>query len=385
MTQTRPYALALGGLLAMAAAMGIGRFVYTPILPEMIADLGLSKSSAGFIASANFTGYLVGALAAARPTFANQPRTWLLAALTASAVTTMAMGWGEALSWQAALRFIGGATSAFVIVCASTLVLRRLTQADGPLPTAVHFAGVGVGIALSSIIVAALTAAEASWRLSWLGTGTLALLAVPLVARLVGSAEPAHPADPIAPEKPQDPRPLRLVIAAYGLFGLGYVITATFIVTIVREDPGLAAIEPWIWLLVGLTAVPSVALWSWLASKIGLLQALAAACALEAIGVALSVELPSTLGLALSATLLGGTFMGITALGLTAARTLSTGTPQRAIAFATASFALGQAVGPVLAGVMVDWLGGFRVPSLMAAGALMIAAVLAVAASKKSR
>lgn len=369
----------------MAAAMGIGRFVYTPILPEMIADLGLSKSAAGFIASANFTGYLAGAIAAARPIFATAPRSWLLAALTASAVTTMAMGWGEALSWQAALRFIGGAASAFVIVCASTLVLRRLTQADGLLPPAVHFAGVGVGIALSSIIVAALTMAEASWRLSWLATGILALLTVPLVARLVAQAEPIRPDEPTAPEKPQDPRPLRLVIAAYGLFGLGYVITATFIVTIVREDPALAPIEPWVWLLVGLTAIPSVALWSWLAAKIGLLQALAAACATQAIGVALSVELPSTLGLALSAALLGGTVMGITALGLTAARTLSTGTPQRAIAYATASFALGQAVGPVLAGVMVDWLGSFRPPSLMAAAGLLVAAGLALGASKQSQ
>ncbi|MEO1249914.1 MAG: YbfB/YjiJ family MFS transporter, partial [Pseudomonadota bacterium] len=163
-----------------------------------------------------------------------------------------------------------------------------------------------------------------------------------------------------------------------------YVITATFIVTIVREDPTLAIIEPWIWLLVGLTAIPSVALWSWLATKVGLLQALAAACTLEAIGVALSVELPSTLGLVLAATLLGGTFMGITALGLTAARTLSTGTPQRAIAYATASFALGQAIGPVLAGVMVDWLGSFRLPSLIAAAALLISAGLCLWAKTQS-
>jgi len=385
LSQRRPYALAIGGMLAMAAAMGIGRFVYTPILPEMIADLGLSTSVAGFIASANFVGYLVGAVAAAWPAFSSAPRNWLLLALAISAGTTMAMGWGEGLVWQSALRFIGGVASAFVIVCSSTLVLRRLTVADGPLPPAIHFAGVGLGIALSSVAVAILTGADVSWRLAWLTTGAIALTAIPFVAWLIGPTEVENPATPSTTDKPQDPRPLRLVIIAYGLFGFGYVITATFIVTIVREDPALAVIEPWVWLLVGLTAIPSVALWSWLATKVGLLTAFAAACVLEAIGVALSTELPSTLGLALSAALLGGTFMGITALGLTAARNLSGSQPQRAIALATASFALGQAIGPMVAGIMVDQLGSFRPPTLMAAAALMIAMGLSLRAGAAQR
>ena len=63
----RPRALAIGGLIAMAAALGIGRFIYTPILPPMIEELGLGKGQAGLIAGANFTGYLAGALAAASP------------------------------------------------------------------------------------------------------------------------------------------------------------------------------------------------------------------------------------------------------------------------------------------------------------------------------
>ena len=107
----------------------------------------------------------------------------------------------------------------------------------------------------------------------------------------------------------------------------GYVITATFLVTIVRQTREIHALEPWIWILFGLAAVPSVPLWQMVGRKIGLAKAYAVACVMEAAGVAASVEWVTIPGACVSALLLGGTFMGLTALGLMSARELSGGRP----------------------------------------------------------
>src|SRR3954471_15177532 len=107
-----PLRLALGGAVAMGCAMGIGRFVYTPVLPFMAESIPLTASAAGWIASANFLGYLLGALATSFR-LPGSPKLWLLGALAASAVTTGAVGIWSSVELIAALRFLGGVASAF--------------------------------------------------------------------------------------------------------------------------------------------------------------------------------------------------------------------------------------------------------------------------------
>ncbi len=378
-------ALALGGMLALASAMGIGRFVYTPILPAMTEALGLSKAEAGLIASANFMGYLAGALLAAAPRLPGGRRAWFLAALAVSAATTAAMAASGSMTAFLSLRFAGGAASAFVLVFGSALVLDHLAVTGRTGFASIHFAGVGVGIAASAILIAALRATGADWQLLWLASGALAAIVIPVCARLVPGARPAAetPASRAATSGGL-PRGLGPLALCHGLFGFGYVVTATFLVAVVGNAPGAQTWGPAVWLVVGLSAAPSTAIWGRAGARFGALRTYGPACLLEAAGIAAGGLWPTPVGALLAASLLGVTFMGITALGFAAARTLAPDRQHRSFALMTAGFGVGQIAGPVMAGFLLDRTGSFALPSLIAAAALATAAIIAAIAAARS-
>jgi predicted MFS family arabinose efflux permease len=382
-----PDSLALGGLFALAAAMGIGRFVYTPILPFMSEKLQLSADEAGLIAAANFLGYLVGALAGAAKSLPGKPRNWFLGGLLASALTSAAMAMTTDLWAFLAIRFFSGIASAFVLVFSTSLILERLNAAGRGGLSALHFAGVGCGIAFSALLIGGLDFLGTDWRGLWLASGaaTLVFLLISLTLVPLRTPQKSTHATGLPPQSTSrdyvNGGLVRLVLA-YGLFGFGYVITATFVSTIARTTPSLQPSEPFVWLSVGICAAPSIFLWNKAAGAFGARRAFALACVLEAFGVALTV-ISEDPGLFLfGAALLGITFMGITALGLMEARRqASVGGPaaiRQMLAILTASFGLGQVIGPWFAGRLHAVTGSFEAPSLAAATALLVAAALVV-------
>lgn len=373
---------AWAGMLALASSIGIGRFSYTPILPSMAAALHLSRSQAGLIASANFAGYLAGALAAAwRPPVS---RAWLAASLATGCATTAAMALLSTMAGFLALRFAGGAASAFVMVLGTAAALDTLAAADRPGLAWIHYSGVGLGIAASAAAITVLDASGAGWRQLWLAAGLLSAAAATLPAvvlrqprvRSVG-AVPARDATL--------PRGLASLSACHALFGFGYVVTATFLVAMVRLSPAARSLEPVAWLAVGLAAAPSTLAWNWVAARNGVRTAYAAACCLEAAGVLLGGLWPSPAGLLAAACFLGATFMGLTALGFAAARELGQASQARSFAALTAAFGAGQVVGPAVGGALADVSGSYAAGSAIAASALLAAAGIVLAGRQPAR
>ncbi len=379
MDRQSPWPLALGGLLSLAVAVGIGRFVYTPILPFMVDALGLTKGQAGWIASANYAGYLIGALAASSPGLKGSRRLWMIGALLVCCLTTAAIGFLDSIWALMVIRCIGGVASAFAFVYASALVVERLLELNRGGLSAVHFGGVGVGITLSALIVTGTVWAGGDWRGQWFGAGAVSFIAAVLVFFLV----PEHRGETRVHEKGRFKPGLFALILAYGLFGFGYIITATFLMAIVRDTESARQLEPVIWLVVGLTGVPSVALWMAVSRRYGVLRTYALACLAEAIGVSASVLWVSPVSLVISGMLLGGTFIALTALGLVGGRTFTTGDPRQVVGWMTAAFGFGQIIGPTFAGSLYDMSGSFLPSSLAAVGALMVSSVMVYRISRQ--
>ncbi|MFC5036501.1 YbfB/YjiJ family MFS transporter [Tianweitania sediminis] len=367
---------AAAGLTGMAAVMGIGRFVFTPILPAMMVGLDMNASEAGWIASANYVGYLLGAILAGGGWGQGREYRVATSSLVLSAVLLLIMGLTENYPLMLAVRFLAGMASAFTMVFLSTIVFARLALLGRSDLQGTFFAGVGVGMMLSAAITGLLYLGGAEWWWGWIGSAVvaggasvLALIFLEPPARLSGPAtrEPPLPAG----------RPLQALIVAYGLFGAGYIVTATFLIAIVRAGNGGPLTESAVWLVTGLAVIPSMPLWSFLARRIGLTATFAVGLVVEAIGVTASVATGGFLGPFIGGALLGGTFVAVTSLGVQAGRLLAKQSPRRAMAVMTSAFGLGQMIAPVLAGYVADWTGSFTVPSLGAAFVLLLAAAIA--------
>ena len=360
----------------MVAALGIGRFAYTPLLPEMVAAYGWDFAQAGDLASVNFLGYLIGALLARAAAESRLIHVWIACSLMASAGTTY-LG-AEATSYVAwlAVRAASGIASAYCLVTVTTLVMRALAQ-SGPGAAkwdSVHFSGVGIGMVLSILVVAnpALVATH------WANLGALSALLLAIAWFLLGRIRaPVAAARTAAANVVEDSRALWGLIVGYGLFGFGYVVSATFIVAIADVHPDLGEIKPMqVWLVAGCALIPSVPVWVLCAERIGLMRTLQIAYLLEAVGVLLTVFGGSVWLLFAGAVCLGGTFAAITALGLSAAGRIAPSRAAFAISTMTVAFAVGQLLGPAVAGRMADAFGSFVWPSALACALLVIAALL---------
>lgn len=337
--------------------MGIGRFIYTPILPFMEADLGWSKSDGGLVASANYLGYLVGALAAAWMRLPGGSRKWFLGALLASAATTAAMAVADGMVANLIVRFASGLASAFVLVLASSLVLARFTRAGRPELFSLHFSGVGTGVAVSGVLVSVLAAIGWDWPSFWLAGGMLALGCWFLAMWLVPPGDDAMD-DPVVSRQEHGALggPMRRLIVSYGLFGFGYVILATFISAMVRDTPAIQWLESSIWIIVGVAGAVSVAFWNAIGQRWGYGFSYAAAALTQATGT-MVCTLATAPAVVFGAITLGGTIVALTAVGVIHARKLTPHDPRLVLGIMTGVFGIGQVLGPIFAGVVGDATG----------------------------
>lgn len=347
-----PAVLTLAGMLSLAAAMGVGRFAFTPMLPLMIRDGQLDLAYGGWLAAVNYAGYLAGALTAAR--LRMRAGTLGVLALLVTAALTAAMALPVPTAWLL-WRFLAGMASAWAFIATAVWCLGALARQPNPMWASTVYTGVGGGIAVTGLYCLAGGVAGLGARTMWLQLGALALLLtvpVMLVLRRLQAAPPPVPAAAAAASPGAAPA-IRGIVLCYGAMGFGYILPATFLPVLARgviDDPrwfGLA------WPIFGTTAVVSTLLSGWWLRRASRLQVWAVTQA----GMGLGALLPSLWlngwTIALSALLVGGTFMVITLAGVQEIRARVPGNPTRWVSRMTTAFAIGQIAGPASSALLL--------------------------------
>ncbi|WP_286822761.1 MULTISPECIES: YbfB/YjiJ family MFS transporter [unclassified Idiomarina] len=370
---------ALEAALILAVGMGFGRFAYTAILPHMVEEGVLSVWAGSVAATLNYGGYLAGSLLAIYIKAHNANRMCLWSIIgTAVFMALLALPLPSLVI--IAVRFIAGVFSAFSMVAASLWLLERRGHAHhAPL----LFAGVGFGIALSAELIVLADWLQLSSFEMWLMLALLALILGIIVFNglfrnnsLVGSRHKA---------KTRNSRSvisIKPLIFCYGLAGLGYIITATYLPFLVHQVlPEIDSSH--IWAVFGIGAMPSCFIWHKVHQRLGTQLALQINLGIQALGVALPAMGSSAFHFLLSAVLVGGTFMGTVTIAMSAAQGAAHRTRFNLLAIMTFSYGVGQIVGPLLAEMLRAYSQTFTSSLITGALALLLAGITVIGLVKQ--
>ncbi len=377
--------VAMAGLLALAVAMGIGRFAFTPLLPMMLRDGELDLAGGAALASANYVGYFIGALICIR--WQRDAASTVRAGLVATVLLTLAMGAHvgsgvapASLQWVwIALRGAAGIVSAVVFVFVSGWCLQQLAQRGRAELAGIAFCGPGLGIVVTGLAAGGMVTSGWPAAAGWLCFGVLAALLVGLLwTTMQGGTAPRRAASGRAAMTAET----HWLAAGYGLAGFGYIITATFLPVMARAALPGSVWPDFFWPVFG----AAIAIGAFAATKIGVAHdnrlMLAWAFAVQTAAVLLCVVWPTVAGYALSCVLLGVPFTAIPLFAMREARRLRTDDPAPLMGWMTVTYGAGQIAGPPLA-TALHRSGGFAASLLVAAAALALGAVAFVQAQRR--
>lgn len=365
--------------LAPAIGLGIGRFAYALVLPDMKESLGWSYADAGFMNAANSAGYLLGALVAARLATTVDG----LAAVAAGAFVgvvglalTAASGDFVALG---ACRFVLGLAAAVAFV-AGGATAARISQRHGERSSfllGIFYAGPGLGILVSGSAVPPIMArlGPGSWPEAWIALAVLSLAMMPAFLCTTDERPPAR-----APST-SSAHPLRRMIPillAYCAFGGGYIAYMTFMIAYVRDGGGSPSLQAAFWVTLGAATVLSPWIWSAALKRLRHGFAMAALVTVTTIGATIPLLSSWFPALLLSAVIFGSAMFAVVAS--TTAFVRRNADPAhwvRAIGHMTVAFSVGQIAGPIATGAITDRTGHLADGLWVSIGTLALAAALA--------
>ena len=375
MTQAAALRIAFAGMAALAVAMGIGRFAFTPLLPLMQDDAGLSVAAGGYLASANYLGYFVGSLLAPRLNVRDD--TAVLGSMLINGLATIAMGFTENYPAWLVLRLIAGIANAWIAIFAFSWCLDRLAALRQPVLNSLIFAGVGAGTLIVGVICVGLAGGSVRSPYLWMVMGALALVVTAAVWSTYRDGSTAqHARSRTAEGRAPWSREAVLLVFCFGVSGFGYIIPATFLPAMARDIISDPAVFGWAWPVFGAAAMLSTLGAATLLRGFQPRRVWMICHLVMAFGVVMPVFWSGLAAIMVAALCVGGTFMVITMLSIQEARAVAGAHVVHLTAAMTGAFAFGQILGPVMASVLLDAGWGFAGGLLLAGALLVISAVM---------
>lgn len=396
-TITNETVIALIGMYCMAVVMGFGRFLFTATLPDIMNQLTLSTTIAGWLASINYIGYFIGALIAM---FVPHRLTWhalLIAAIVSIVTTIMLVIPDLALGLWYVIRLLAGIASGVAMILSSSFIIQHFSISRRSVLSTVHFAGIGVGISASALLTWWLLSLSYHFATIWLVAGVISL---PLLWLLYAIRPPVFNSA-VSPDQHQrsqsihqtyinfkraiyeamvgHTKSISLLTASYTLAGFGYITSATFLpVMAVQRLTTQNHVGLIIWLVVGIFAMLSNPLWGALSKRIGEINTLMGLTLLQALGMLLPLWFDGAFGLYANAAILGATFVGIVSMTLNIIKNMNPDYANLLIGLATLAYGAGQFVGPLVTVALAGDKGNFNAGLLVAGIGLLIGLILLI-------
>jgi MFS family permease len=392
------YAWVIAGVatLAVLGALGLARFGYTLLLPEMQAAMGLSNAETGALATANLAGYTVlsaigGALAARFG-----PRAVIALGLATAGAGMALTGLAGGFLPAAAYRALTGLGSGAANVGAMGLLAAWFAARRRGLAAGIAVSGSSLGLIALGPLVPRLVEAygERGWRISWFLLGAAAFglaaaagiflrnrpaaLGLEPLGVVPGSVPAAAPAEPLRWRDVYRSGRVWHLGLVYTAFGFSYIIYMTFFTRHLTGECGYSRTDAGsLFMTMGWVSLSCGLLWGTVSDRIGRKWALVLVYIIQAAAFALFAR-PEPAVLTVSAVLFGLTAWSIPAIMAAACGdVLGPRMAPAALGFVTLFFGIGQAVSPSIAGAIADREKSFSPAFLLAAAVALLGAVMA--------
>ena len=368
--------ISLAGICSTLIAIGFGRFIYTPILPNMQDDLNLSSTTMGIISSYNYFGYLIGSIIPIIWKFSNF-RNMIIFSSIFSVITIYLMGFTADIKFFIILRFLCGLSSAFGFVFTISFMFNFFKDFENKTLQLYHFCGIGLGIVIGTVTVWIISMAGLFWNHQWLIVGFIGiLLCIPIIIFIPKQL------DLVTETRSQIKSKVKTdfitISFGYFFFGVGYIIFGTFISAIARDSFEIPSYQYLSWIIVGFFAIPSVLFWDWISKKISIDFLLFLSCSTVTLGVSFLLFNNNLNYFLISCLLYGLGVPGSVALVLVEGKKRFIGNVNISVAIMTSAFSVGQILGPYISGILIDLENNYKSSIFLAIICLVLSSILMI-------